>query len=221
MNQSALERCLRKLISQGKRHDGLITYTMILDVLDKEAIEVSVEDVDSIYKRLRLAGIEIVDGLPDSNVLPTSRPQQWCLSVKTRRPARVGQRRRRYRRKYVDEDPFWYELALATCPEKALDALVSKAECGTLSKSDLINVAEQYELSTVETRQLVEYLILRTEQLDLDLLGFYKMIVARDEQGETEVATPRKYPFACSYCVAFDCDRLGWECADRLYDESA
>jgi len=221
MNQSALERCLRKLVSEGKRHDGLITYTMILDVLDKEAVEVSVEDVDSIYKRLRLAGIEIVDGLPDGNVLPTIKPQQRHLSVKTRGLARAGERRRRYSRNYMNEEASWYELALAVCPEKALDALVLKAEWGTLSKSDLINVAEQYGFSTVETRQLVEYLVLRAEQLDPDLLDFYKMIGARDEQRESEVLPFRKHSFPCSYCVALDCDRLEWECSDRLSNESA
>lgn len=64
MEPSALERCLRKLVALGQQHDGFITYTQILDILDRETAELSIEDVEAIYQRLTQFNIEIVDELP-------------------------------------------------------------------------------------------------------------------------------------------------------------
>lgn len=155
--EPALERCCQQLVTLGKRQGGYITYQTIIDIFHASANDVSLEALDLVYERLKSEGIELVDQLPDIQI--EDRKWQRYQEVIPAHPQRLkGVPTRRHGRADYSQEEALEQPESASCPEDAIDNLLFQAEAGKLSPKDILTLIKECRLSSLEVRQLIDYL---------------------------------------------------------------
>lgn len=210
-NERALERCVQRLIAQGRRYGGYVTYRMVRDTLHGTQPEVCMEALDFIYERLVAEGIEIVDQLPDRAAIavgPDTDEGDKEGSYEYQPRAETARWKRRYKYVYdTSETPSMPEPSL--CPEEAIDELLFRAEAGLLYGKVFWNIVKKCQLSKLEVRQLVEYLWSKGIDIpDLDVSRIYDSLFTNDR--ETDAGREEGFlddPVIKHYCKKSN----GWE----------
>ncbi|KYH31874.1 sigma-70 family RNA polymerase sigma factor [Neomoorella mulderi] len=184
----ALERCCQQLVTLGKRQGGYITYQGIIDMFRASECDVSMEALDWVYERLIAEGIELVDQLPDSQVVNRNwQRYQEVTPESPQRPEVVPRRRHKRYDYYLEEDLEQPEPA--SCLEEAIDNLLFQAGTGPLSAKDILTLIEDCRLSSFEVRQLFDYLGSKGIDVpEVDLSQVYRNASEEDNemQGEEE-----------------------------------
>lgn len=156
-NELTLERCCRRLITLGKQQDGYVTYQVVIETLQGQQGNVSMEALDWVYERLAAEGIELVDQLPNDQATSGKWSDYWEAPPENlRRPETIPKRQRKRYRYYSEKGPSQREPD--PCPEEAIDKLLLRAETGVLSAEDVLTLIEDCCLSALEARQLLDYL---------------------------------------------------------------
>lgn len=155
--EATLEQCCQQLVTLGKRYGGYITYQTIIDIFHASASDVSLEALDLVYERLKSEGIELVDQLPDIQI--EDRKWQRYQEVIPKQPQRLkGVPTRRHGRADYSQEEALEQPEPASCPEDAIDNLLFQAETGGLSPKDILTFIKECRLSSLEVRQLFDYL---------------------------------------------------------------
>lgn len=148
----ALERCLRQLVTQGKKYGGYITYQIITDVLHDKQCDISMDVIDLIYEHLTAEGIKIVNELPVNAVINHVKLQDNGNGVQNFR------RRTEVIFKYIHAEKSG-GIKYSLCPEEAIDKLLYQWETtGQLSSKYFFTIVRRYRLSKLEVIQLIDYL---------------------------------------------------------------
>lgn len=152
----SLEKIKKRLIMEGKKLDGQITYTLITEIFSQNQENISMEALDYIHHSLSREGIELVDQLSSHAQNKIKRKAKTSYHSHRVKTARCNKYRRA--KQYL---PIlnWTDQIL--CPEDALDQLLLKAETQILCEKDLQTVINECRLFFVEVEQLLDYLTLK------------------------------------------------------------
>ncbi|MFY9370755.1 MAG: RNA polymerase sigma factor region1.1 domain-containing protein [bacterium] len=156
-DDTSFSKCLKNLILKGKENNCYITYQIILDTINAEKYNISLDGIDFIYKSLDANGIKIVDELPENIAAVHCDKHQNTGITKYRQKKKIN----------TEEYSFSYTVKTSnatsrSCPEEALDYLLVCSEEGlNLNEKDILTVIRKCRLSRVEVEQLIEYLSLK------------------------------------------------------------
>lgn len=154
--KNELDRCLQRLVAQGKRFGGCLSYQIIDGILRHNRCEISMDTLDLIYQRLQAEKIEIVDELPEQAAINHTNLQDNGKGFrKPRSRTRVIQQKRF---KYISNDKL-STIKQIPCPEEAIDKLLYRWEITkNLSGRYFFAIIEKYYLTRLEIMQLIDYL---------------------------------------------------------------
>ncbi|OIQ08638.1 RNA polymerase sigma factor SigA [Moorella thermoacetica] len=176
------------MVTLGKRQGSYITYQVVIDMFRASECDVSMEALDWVYERLIAEGIELVDQLPDSKAVDRDWQRYHEVTPESSQQPEVVSRRRPKRYNYYLEEDL-EQPDPDSCPEEAIDNLLFRAETGLLSAEDILTLIEECRLSSLEVRQLFDYLGLKGIDVpEIDLSQVFRNAFEEDSemQGEDE-----------------------------------
>ena len=143
----------KKSYIERKENNCYITYQIILDTINAEKYNISLDGIDFIYKSLDANGIKIVDELPENIAAVHCDKHQNTGITKYRQKKKIN----------TEEYSFSYTVKTSnatsrSCPEEALDYLLVCSEEGLNLMRGYFDCYKKCRLSRVEVEQLIEYL---------------------------------------------------------------
>ncbi|MGB9856509.1 MAG: hypothetical protein ACPLKS_08245 [Caldisericum exile] len=174
-----IEEIIDDLISIGKKCYNYLTYEIISKYFQELNIELTLDDIDSIYYLLVNREIKIVDQLPEGINLSLEciKPQSYLNTKENKDRQQTITRSNGKKYKEDEEDIINLKEIEKYCPEKAIDKLIYLAEKGLLDYKIFFETLNKYKINDNRIIEIAEYLLSKGYDIcNFDMYDKYEKI---------------------------------------------